>query len=216
MLHKETVTADTLALIRKLQSDDLFVDFYLVGGTALSLQIGHRKSIDIDLFTRKSFDTSFYIEHLEQKFNFSLQFSHDNTLKGTIKDVFVDLIKHDYELVKPLFEKDGIKMLSREDIAAMKVNAIASNGTRAKDFVDIYFLLKEFTFGEIIHHYALKYKHRNTFHAVKSLTYFDDIIEEEWPVMVREKDLNLEKLKTTITKARDKYLSEMQDLDTEV
>jgi len=49
MLHTETVTKDTLALIRKLQSDKLFNAFYLVGGTALSLQIGHRKSIDIDL-----------------------------------------------------------------------------------------------------------------------------------------------------------------------
>ena len=67
MLHEETVTGDTLALIRKLQADQLFNEFYLVGGTALSLRIGHRKSIDIDLFTRKSFDTSRYLEYLEQR-----------------------------------------------------------------------------------------------------------------------------------------------------
>jgi len=195
-------------LIRKLQADQFFNEFYLVGGTALSLRIGHRKSIDIDLFTRKSFDTSRYLEYLEQKFNFSLQFSHDNTLKGIINGVFVDLIKHDYTFVEPPLTIDGVAMLSKADIAAMKVNAISSNGTRVKDFIDIFFLLKEFTFGEIIHFYAAKYKNRNTFHAMKSLTYFDDIIEEQWPVMVREKDLTLKKLTSTITEARDLYLSE--------
>jgi len=54
MLHKETVTAATLDLIRKLQSDPIFETFYLVGGTALLLQIGHRKSIDIDFFTKST------------------------------------------------------------------------------------------------------------------------------------------------------------------
>jgi len=72
MLHQETVTAATLDLIRKLQTDPEFDQFYLVGGTALSLQIGHRKSIDIDFFTRSSFETKDLIEHLEEKYGFSL------------------------------------------------------------------------------------------------------------------------------------------------
>jgi len=53
MLHKETVTAGTLDLIRRLMDDAHLQQFYLVGGTALALMLGHRISIDIDLFTDK-------------------------------------------------------------------------------------------------------------------------------------------------------------------
>ena len=56
MLHKETVGPGTLELIKKLQTDPILDDFFLVGGTALALQIGHRTSIDIDLFTRSDID----------------------------------------------------------------------------------------------------------------------------------------------------------------
>ena len=67
MLFKETVSATTLELIKKLQSDQYLKEFYLVGGTALSLQIGHRISVDIDLFTREAFNESWYLEYLEKE-----------------------------------------------------------------------------------------------------------------------------------------------------
>jgi len=207
MLHKETVEPRILELIEKLQSDPIFENFYLVGGTALALQIGHRRSIDIDLFTRSDFDTTYLIEHLESNYKFSVQFSHKNSLKGIINGIFVDLLKHDYKYVtKPLVTK-RIKMLDKPDIAAMKVNAITGNGTRVKDFIDIYFLLKAYSFEEIIHYYSVKYNERNTFHVVKSLTCFNDIEEGEWPKMIVEPHLNLKEVKRFITKKRDEYLS---------
>lgn len=208
MLHKETLTPDTLALIQKLQSDNFFENFYLVGGTGLSLQIGHRISIDIDLFTRENFDTNSYLEYLEKNFNFSLQFSHINTLKGIINGVFVDILKHDYKFVENPVETDNIRLLSKADIAAMKINAITGNGTRVKDFIDIYFLLKEYTFSEIINFYSIKYNNRNPFHAIKSLTYFNDIVAENWPNLLMEKELTLEKVKDTIISHRNIYLQE--------
>ncbi|SDH36389.1 Nucleotidyl transferase AbiEii toxin, Type IV TA system [Dyadobacter soli] len=64
MLHEETVEASTLALIRRLMADENLSDFYLVGGTALSLRLGHRISIDIDLCTGKDFDSAAVCEHL--------------------------------------------------------------------------------------------------------------------------------------------------------
>ncbi len=208
MLHKETVEPGTLELIEKLQTDLIFEDFYLVGGTALALQIGHRTSIDIDLFTRSDIDIVYLIEHLESNYNFSLQFSHKNTLKGIINGIFVDLLKHDYKYVTKPLAVEGIKMLDKPDIAAMKVNAITGNGTRVKDFIDIYFLLKTYSFKEIIHYYSVKYNERNTFHAVKSLTYFNDIEKGEWPKMIIEPRLNLNEVKRFITKKRDEYLSQ--------
>jgi len=207
MLHKETVGPATLELIRTLQSDNYFKDFLLVGGTALSLQIGHRISFDIVLFTQNVFNEKEYLEYLEKTYNFSMQYMQRNTLKGFINDIFVDLIRHDYKLVKTPVKEEGIVLCSKADIAAMKVNEISGNGTRPKDFVDIYFLLKEFSFKEIISFYAEKYDARNEFHAVKSLTYYEDIAESDWPNMVKEKELTLDQVKKNIIIKRDEYLN---------
>ena len=100
----------------------------------------------------------------------------------------------------------GFYLVGGTALAAMKVNAITGNGTRVKDFIDIYFLLKANSFEEIIHYYSVKYDERNTFHVLKSLTYFNDIEEGEWPKMIIEPQLNLEEVKSFIIKKRDEYL----------
>ncbi len=69
----------------------------------------------------------------------SVHYLQKNTLKGFISHILVDLITHNYELIEPAIELDGIRMLSKPDIAAMKVNAIAGNGTRVKDFISVIF-----------------------------------------------------------------------------
>ena len=176
MLHKETVAPATLELIKSLQSEKIFKDFHLVGGTALSLQIGHRISVDIDLFSQNEFETGFYLEYLERKYDFKLQYEYENTLKGFINGIFIDILRHNHPYIHEPINEENIRLLSKADIAAMKVNAIAGNGTRLKDFIDIYFLAKEFTIGEIIGFYSEKYGKRNEFHALKSLTYFKDIV----------------------------------------
>lgn len=206
MLHKETVQPTTLALIKKLQQDNNLHGFYLVGGTALALQIGHRISDDIDLFTSHPFDSNRLAEYMETNYQMSVHYLHSNTLKGFINNVLIDFITHNYDLVEAEIEVEGIKMLSKKDIAAMKVNAISGNGTRMKDFIDLYFLLKEFTLQQIIEFYKKKYKQRNDFHALKSLTYFEDIDTASWPRMILERNLTLEKIKTSITDHQSSYL----------
>lgn len=209
MLQKKAVRSNTLELIRSLQSDEFFNDFYLVGGTALALQIGHRESIDIDLFTTKDFDVNSTLEYLEQEYAFSLQLSAKNTLKGIIDNIFVDIISHKYPIISKPVESEGIRMLSQEDIIAMKVNAIAGNGTRIKDFIDIYFLLKHHSFSDIITYYKKKYSQRNDLHAIKSLCYFGDIDQNQnWPKLLKEKDLSLEKIKNRIILSKNKYFSD--------
>lgn len=208
MLYKETVDPDTLGLIYQLQQDRMFKDFVLVGGTALALHIGHRISVDIDLFTKNEFPLQETIEYLEEKYEFQLQFSHENTLKGIINGVFVDFIRHNYHFVNDPIRDAGLRIASKQDIAAMKVNAVTGNGTRIKDFIDIYFLLQEYDFAEIIGFYKDKYANRNDFHAIKSLTYFNDIIAEEWPEMYRNEDLTFDELKDFITSKRDQFFRE--------
>lgn len=206
MLHKEAVSTAILDLIRVLQQRKELSSFTLVGGTALALQIGHRKSIDIDLFSTGPFDVNETAVFLEKDLGFHMQYSHKNTLKGTINGIFVDLITHAYPLIDAPRVEENIRMASLQDIAAMKVNAISGNGTRIKDFIDVYFLLKNFSFSELVKFFSDKYDARNTFHAVKSLTYFEDVDPAGWPEMILEKDVSFEKIKKVIRSGRDRYM----------
>lgn len=92
-----------------------------------------------------------------------------------------------------------MRLLAIEDIAAMKLNAIAGNGTRSKDFVDIYFILKQYSIEDIISFYKTKYNSRNQLHVIKSLNYFDDISMQDWPKMILEKKLTLSTVKKVIS-----------------
>jgi hypothetical protein len=208
MLHREAVCPDTLNLIESLQDDNNFRGFFLTGGTALALHLGHRESIDIDLFTDQDFDIEVKLEYLEKNYDFSLQYSAKNTLKGIINGINVDFITHDYPVIDQILEAGRIRLFSQPDIAAMKVNAITLDGTRIKDFIDIYFLLEDHSFSDILGYYKKKYDRRNDLHAVKSLCYFDDIDREQnWPKMLKEQNLTLDKIKDRIIQSRDQYLS---------
>ncbi len=200
MLYKNTIESGTLELLKSLQATTLLKDFMLVGGTSLALQIGHRKSIDLDLFIQIDFDTNVILEFLEQKFNFKADYMSLNTLKGSIDNIKIDILSHKYPYVKSPIELENIKLLSVEDISAMKLNAIAGNGSRSKDFIDLYFILKQFKVNEIIEFYKIKYSNRNLLHVLKSLMYFEDVSMDDWPVMVLEKDLTMKKVKETIIK----------------
>lgn len=141
MLHKETVETGTLDLIHRLMRDEQLKEFTLVGGTALSLQIGHRVSIDIDLFNKREFDAGVLQQYLIQKYQAENIKSGVNSVLCFIENVKVDLISHRFPDIKPMIIEEGIRMASLEDIGAMKLNAITRDGTRFKDFVDMHVLL---------------------------------------------------------------------------
>ena len=198
MLHKEAIEQNTLELLKTLQQDDRLQDFLLVGGTSLALQIGHRKSDDLDFFTQQDFNMDQLLDHLERHYHFMLGYSSGNTLKGVIAGINLDFIAHKYPLAGKPVKTEGIRMLSIADIAAMKLNAIAGDGTRIKDFIDIYFIFKQYSLGQVLDFYAAKYTKRNQLHALKSLSWFDDIDETAWPRMILEHELNLTNIKTVI------------------
>ncbi len=103
MLHKETVRPELLSLLHRLVAAEPLKDFVLVGGTALSLRIGVRKSIDIDLFTSGDFPGDSLVEFLEENaFNFQQQSRFKGGLLGHIDNIKVDFIRHAYSwVVKP-------------------------------------------------------------------------------------------------------------------
>jgi len=210
MLCKGAIETSTLELLLKLQEAALLNDFFLAGGTSLAMQLEHRKSIDLDLFTIHDFDSNKLLEFLEENFEFRLDYSEKNTLKGSVNNVKIDFISHKYPLVKNPVNLLKAKIFSIADIAAMKLNAIAGNRTRSKDFIDIYFILKHFTVQEILNFYNIKYKTRNSLHVIKSLNYFDDISTQDWPDMILEKNLTLAELKQSIEKNIAVFLNDLK------
>jgi hypothetical protein len=177
MLHKnpELIEQATFELIQQLQNFSELKEFYLVGGTALTLQLGHRNSIDIDLFSTKDFLDSTIINFLRTKFTIDLVYNKPNSIICIINGVKVDFIKHDYPIIEPIITEEGISMLSPQDICAMKLNAIQNSGQRLKDFIDIYFLLELFSIKQMLEFYSKKYPIMNPVIALRAITYFDDI-----------------------------------------
>ena len=178
MLHKDPFNIEpyTFQLIQQLQTLPGLSEFYLVGGTALALQINHRNSIDIDLFTRNDFQNKEIIDYiLASGFSFDVQFNFNNTIIGFINKVKVDFIRHAYPFVLPPITEEGITYLSKEDIAAMKLNAISNSGKRLKDFIDVYYLLEHFSLQQMIGFYTIKYPNFNPLIALKAINYFEDI-----------------------------------------
>lgn len=179
MLHKDPliVSPQTFQLIQQLQSLRELKDFFLVGGTALALQLGHRNSIDIDLFSQKDFTAEEIEELLRNKFTYTTTLARKNTILAVVNNIKTDFIKHDYPLILPPIKEEGITFLSKEDITAMKFHAIIQSGRRLKDFIDIYYLLQHFSLKQMIDFFTTKYSYSNPMIAMKAANYFDDIDE---------------------------------------
>ncbi|MEW6408467.1 MAG: nucleotidyl transferase AbiEii/AbiGii toxin family protein [Patescibacteria group bacterium] len=125
---------------------------YLAGGTALALQLGHRKSIDFDFystthFTKKTF-LPLFKKNLKNKAIKILR-DFDNTFEIIInKKIHLSCFYYPYKIFSYVKCK-GINLVSIEDIAAMKLVAISQRGRR-RDFVDMYYLIKRFGLEKIL------------------------------------------------------------------
>lgn len=192
MLRTNTVETGTLDLIKKLMSDDKFNAFNLVGGTALALKIGHRISVDIDLFSTYAFNASDLSDHLAVNYNAEDVKTLTNGVFCFVNNIKVDLIAHQYPLVeKPEFI-EGVRIASLLDIGAMKLNAIFHSGKRLKDFVDMYSLLEKYTLNQMLDACQRKYSELNINMVKQSLIHHGDIIslpvefvgaEIKWPAI---------------------------------
>ena len=137
MLRTQTVEEGTLDLIKRFMSDDKFNNFNLVGGTALALKIGHRVSVDIDLFSTTPFNTTDLRHHLAAVYNATDVRTLGNSIFCFVNDIKIDLLPHQYPLVGNIDILEGIRTVSLQDLGAMKLNAIFNSGQRLKDFVDL-------------------------------------------------------------------------------
>lgn len=185
MLHLNTISPVMHDLLLKISNTDFLSGFALAGGTSLALQMGHRKSIDIDLFAFEKPDMNELSLQLENSFE-------DIVIRKTapafifcyINNVKTDFVNHsNHLLLRPLEVIDGVRFFSKEDVAAMKLNAICGRGSK-KDFYDIYALLRLFSLQEMLELYDKKFRSDNSWMAIKSLQYFEDAESEDSPELM--------------------------------
>jgi hypothetical protein len=150
MLFIETVSPALLNIIKSISADDSFRDFRLVGGTALSLQLGHRLSVDADFFTNQTFETGQKERMLELLLpGFRVLKISPHGVAGFYENVKIDLYTWHVPFLLSPIEKEGIRMADLPDLAALKLEAII-NRKEEKDFRDIHALLGIFSLAELL------------------------------------------------------------------
>lgn len=182
MLSYKTVEPHTLELLKRLIQEPFLSKARLVGGTALALQYGHRMSVDLDFFGNIENDSQLIKNVLRNIGTLSVFKETANIKIYSVDGIKVDFVNYTYPWIDSAIEKDGLRLASPKDIAAMKINAVEGRGTK-KDFIDMYFLLKHYTLKQILTFYAEKYPENSQFRALMSLTYFEDAEDELMPKM---------------------------------
>ena len=140
-MHQKVINAETRRLLKALVKIKRIENFYLAGGTALALQLAHRKSIDLDWFSQKEFSTSRLKKELSYLGKLKIESEDKKKLNCLLNDVRLSFFVYPYKLLFPLIDFNGVKLADERDIACMKIEAISSRGSK-KDFIDLYFLIE--------------------------------------------------------------------------
>src|SRR3989344_993349 len=186
-LHTDVLPPETQgAFSTCIDLDFLQPDWYLAGGTALALQVGHRSSEDLDFFTRqKEFDVAFLENALTQRGGWETTQTRAGTLFGILQGAKISFIAYPFFSPSPARLQCGtVRILVPDDIMAMKVLAISQRG-RKRDFVDMYWYcnVRGGSLSETIRRAVTQFpgKEHNVPHFLKSLVYFDDAEDDPMP-----------------------------------
>ncbi|TAG58017.1 MAG: hypothetical protein EAZ27_01880 [Cytophagales bacterium] len=207
MLQTQTVDPHAFSLLKQLMDIPELQDFYLVGGTALSLLYGHRISEDLDMFCTSPFNNTLIVNTLESIYQQKFKYRITNPsfgIFGYIDNVKVDMIRFPHPLIKPTIEIEGIRLFAPEDIIAMKVQAVLGRAKK-KDFWDIAELLQHYSVSDFITFHKQKYASQNLFITVpQAITYFADADESPDPISL--KNQTWESVKLVISQKVSEYL----------
>lgn len=192
MLHRETISDTLFDTLEILSQEPELASFRLVGGTALALQLGHRKSDDLDFFSAGSFD----LNAVKQVVNrlpgqatlmaekpTGLSFVYDP--QNNHPEFKIDIYNWGVKFIKPIVENGLVRMASLEDIAAFKLDAICSRKEK-KDYVDIAELLEKFSFEQMLSCYREKFPYADPRVVLSEIANTEDIRKSINPFMLNQ------------------------------
>lgn len=186
-LYWNTVTPDMRVILNQFSDTPTGAKFYLAGGTALSLQLGHRLSVDLDFFSPTEDIPTIrpMLEKALASFLPTLADSAWGNLVYLVQNVRVGFYGYGYDLVAPLVKTSDARFASIEDIALMKLDALLARAAR-KDFYDLYFICQKISMRQVLNLAPKKYPHTRDFEAqsVKRLTYFESAEQDPDPTLL--------------------------------
>lgn len=213
MLYYNTINDVLKSSLGILMASKVFKNFRLVGGTAISLQLGHRISVDIDLFSDVPYGSIDFTEienFLTSKFPYIDGFSDGNPAMG--KSYFIGIDKDNSvkldvyytdNFIQPAKTEDNIRLASIEEIIAMKIDVVQRGG-RKKDFWDLHELLRKYDIETMLKLHEMRYPY---FHdkelILNNFTDFSIADDDFDPVCLKGK--YWEFIKEDIDEAIDKY-----------
>jgi len=187
---QQVLPAEGWVVFQSLNLPAITQDFYLAGGTGLALHLGHRISVDFDLFSAKNeltpFDRASLLDALrDRSADLTILMDKDGTLSVRWQDVNVTFFCYPYPLLESLTVIGGVPIASPADIAAMKLAAIVGRGSK-KDFVDLYFLMQQQPLKHWLDQATDKFREMRDFRALSlhALSYFADADAEPMPEML--------------------------------
>ena len=187
-LFWNTVTENMRLALNDFSRTKVGEKFYLAGGTALSLQLGHRRSIDLDFFSPTEDIPTIrpVLEEALAPFHPTLTDSAWGNLVYLVKDVRIGFYGYGFPLVSPLLEMEGIRLASAVDIALMKLDALLSRAAR-KDFYDLYFICQKTPLRRLLELAPKKYANVRDFEVqvVKRLVYFENAEPDVDPIFLQ-------------------------------
>lgn len=185
-MHSETLDANSRNNLMILKKGIPLNDFYLAGGTAVALHLGHRISHDLDFFSNKSFDGLALGRKLSALGDYQNRFLDGNNLIGGFNGTSISFIFYKPEMIGKFHQFEGVHVAALDDLIGMKIEAISRRGKK-RDFIDLFSIIKHksISITDAMFLYREKYKNLNPsmIHALKSLTYFNDAENDPLPEM---------------------------------
>jgi hypothetical protein len=196
-LHWETVTPLMRDVMRTVGASDLCPRFYLAGGTALALQLGHRRSVDLDFFS----ETDEVRPETHNQVLRTLGEFHPTVVEHTwgnllllVEDLRVGFFGYSYKLIAPTVPAEGVPLAGLADIGLMKLDAISGRANR-KDFHDLYAIAQRIPLRDLLALAPDKYPYNRDFEAqvVRDLVYFERADQEAPLPLLQEIDWSVVK-----------------------
>jgi len=204
--HASVLTPTQAAVLAASAAVSRGWNAYLAGGAALALQLGHRRSLDFDWFTRITLKPADVLKDVRSLgMPVHVRQNDEGTFLAQVGGIDYSVFRYRYELVGKLLEHEGCQLASVRDIAAMKMTAIVQRATK-RDYVDLYALLQNraVTLGETVSAMQRKYPGVDPRLAIRAMTYFEDVDRQPMPDMIAK--ISWEEVKHGLTLARDRGL----------